>query len=215
MKVLIGYSMRSGSTLLQHILNGHSQLRSFSDISSMFALIQILARLPIRGHVCVKPMDLLFLQRRIDFDRFFDKFLWLARDPRDSYLSTVESGYAYLFWRRGARRAGVDVSLLERWKRVYRTYLDHPERWHLIHYERLVGEPETTVAEILDYLGLAYEPLFPFKRFERATGGDYKIAQHTNVTRRSAKRHTKELSPEQLAVFEAILGPEMEALGYR
>lgn len=34
MRILIGYSMRSGSTLLQHILDGHTKLRSLSDLSS-------------------------------------------------------------------------------------------------------------------------------------------------------------------------------------
>lgn len=39
LKTLIGYSMRSGSTLLQHILAQHSRLRSFSDPSSNWILL--------------------------------------------------------------------------------------------------------------------------------------------------------------------------------
>ncbi|MFW6244159.1 MAG: hypothetical protein ACOC15_03385, partial [Desulfovibrionales bacterium] len=40
MRVIIGYSMRSGSTLLSHILGGHSQIRAYSDISSSWALLR-------------------------------------------------------------------------------------------------------------------------------------------------------------------------------
>jgi hypothetical protein len=50
------------------------------------------------------------------FDHF-DRYVWLVRDPRDSYLSAVESGYAYLFWPRGKKEMGIDVGLLKRWKK--------------------------------------------------------------------------------------------------
>jgi hypothetical protein len=214
MRILIGYSMRSGSTLLQHMLGGHSALRSLSDLSSLAALARIGLGLRLPDHLCVKPMDLLYLQRGIDCYRRFDRFVWLARDPRDSYLSAIESGYAYLFWPRGRPEAGIDVGLLERWRRIYRHYFEHPDRWYRLRYEDLVARPEPTLRALLDHLELAYEPLYPFSRFTLLRGGDYKITRHRSISGRSRQRHCRELTAEQNAVFARHLGAEMRELGY-
>lgn len=214
MRILIGYSMRSGSTLLEHILDGHSQLRSYGDLSSILALTKRLGPHRHRGHVCVKPMDLLYLQRTFNFYRHFDKFIWLARDPRDSYLSTVESGYAYLFWPPGRRRCGIDTGLIRRWRRIYHHYFTYPDRWHLLRYEDLVERPEATLQCALEYLELPQETLIPFPRFSRRHGGDYKLTRHFSISGRSAQRFRQELSPEQLELFDTLLGQEISTLGY-
>ena len=213
--ILIGYSMRSGSTLLQHVLDQHSQVRAFSDLSSFPALLRLRAGRSYDAHVCIKPMDVFYLGRRPRLEPHFDKRIWLARDPRDSYLSTRSSGYAYLLWPPGRRVHGIDVGLLRRWKRIYRQYFQQPERWHLITYESLVRDPDRALAELLDYLDLNAEQLLPFKTpFRKLNGGDYKLSQTRTVNPESAGRHREELTSDQQAVFRAYLGPEMERLGY-
>lgn len=213
MRILIGYSMRSGSTLLQHILDGHSRIQAYGDLSSFRALFYAGRTRPGRW-VCVKPMDLLYLQRVYDYARHFDRFLWISRDPRDSYLSSLESGYAYLFWPRGRLRHGVDTGLLARWRRIYRQYFEHPERWLLLRYEDLVTRPRPTLRRILKYLELPEEPLVPFPRFKRRHGGDYKIIAHRYVSSGSLGRYRGVLTAEALEVFDELLGEEMEPLGY-
>ncbi|HDP88482.1 MAG TPA: sulfotransferase [Thioalkalivibrio sp.] len=214
MRILIGYSMRSGSTLLQHILDGHSALDAYGDLSSIPAFWRCRADRMSRRHVCIKPMDVLYLQQRLDFYRHFDRLVWLARDPRDSYLSTIESGYAYLLWPRGELRDGIDLGLLRRWQRIYRHYFEHPDRWYLVRYEDLVSQPVTTVSALLDHLGLSRETLFPFPRFKRHHGGDYKITEHQHVTANSRARYLREMSPAQVEVFDELLGDSIRALGY-
>lgn len=214
MRILIGYSMRSGSTLLQHILDGHSAIDAYGDLSSIPALWRCVTGGAMQRSICIKPMDVLYLQRRVDFYRHFDRFIWLTRDPRDSYLSTIESGYAYLMWRRGELREGIDLGLLRRWQRIYRHYFDHPERWYLLRYEDLVSRPVPTVRALLDHLDLSHETLFPFPRFKRRHGGDYKITEHQHVTTRSRARYLREMSPAQMQVFDHELGDALQALGY-
>ncbi|SEL30662.1 sulfotransferase family protein [Ectothiorhodospira marina] len=214
MRVIIGYSMRSGSTLLAHILSGHSQARAYSDISSNWALARIALGLQPPGTVCIKPVDLLYLQRRLRLWERYDRCIWLARDPRDAYLSTVESGYAYLLWRRGRMEQGIDVGLLARWRRIYDSYLADPDPWYRVHYEDLVAEPDATLAGLLTYLDLPHEKLYPFQTFDIRHGGDYKIARSNTVRDDSRHRYRRELTAAQMEVFDRYLGPHMRALGY-
>lgn len=214
MRILIGYSMRSGSTLLEHVLDGHSQLRAYGDLSSILALSRRFGPRRDRGHICVKPMDLLYLQQAFDFYRHFDKFIWLARDPRDSYLSTIESGYAYLFWLPGRRCCGIDTGLIKRWQRIYRHYFERRDSWYLVRYEDLAERPHTTLECLLEYLELPHETLIPFARFSRRHGGDYKLSRRSTISGHSAQRFRHELTVDQLDLFDSLLGGEIAGLGY-
>jgi hypothetical protein len=206
--------MRSGSTLLQHVLGQHSELRSFSDLNSFPILAKVLVGARIPYNFCLKPMDLFYLIDKLDLYSHFNKFIWIARDPRDSYLSTIKSGYAYLFYKRGRREDHIDTGLLKRWKRVYRQYFENQPVWHLIKYEELVTQPQPLLEQVLAYLGLDCEPLLPFKRFRFISGGDYKIRHTSNVNSNSIQKYKKELSVSQMEVFKRYLAAEMEALGY-
>jgi len=214
MKVLVGYAMRSGSTLLAHVLGGHSRVRAYGDLSSVAAVPRLTRR--CEDTLVVKPPDLVFLSPRVCPERWFDRGVWLTRDPRDSYLSTVESGYAYLFRRRGAMCHGIDTGLLERWARIHRRYLDNPDAWHLVRYEDLTREPEATLRRLLDYLELPAETLLPFqwRRRDWLQGGDYKIARTRNISARGVGRHRAELDGPQRRVFAEQIGAEMDAMGY-
>ena len=216
MKILIGYHQRSGSTLLQHILNAHSQVRSFSDANSLLILPALLSGYTPAENICIKPMDNFFLFRPRLLYRRFDKFIWLARDPRDSYLSALEVGFAYgsSLWLPGRKLHGIDVGLLQRWKRVYRQYFRKRNRWHLVRYEDLVHDPEPVLKNLFAYLGLPFERVYPFERFNLAAGGDPKLSETRTIHKKSVHRYQEGLSILQQRVFKRFLGKEMKALGY-
>jgi len=214
MKVLIGYSMRSGSTLLQHLLDLHSPLRTFGDVSSLWVLPRILAGMRGLRSVCVKPLDLVYLQRSLNFYKRFDRLIWIARNPMDSYLSSLESGYAYLFWPPGRRARGIDTGLLKRWKRIHRHYFDNSCRWRLVRYEELAVSPESVLARLFHHLELPFRGLEPMGPFKRVHGGDYKIRRSSGVHSSSVNRYREKLSDAQVQLFRSFLGSEMEALGY-
>jgi len=215
MRVLIGYSMRSGSTVLAHVLGGHSRVRSHGDLSSLLALPRL--AVPGNGRVLlVKPPDLVFLHRRLDARAHFDRGIWLARDPRDSYLSALDSGYAYLFRRPGPFEEGIDVGLLQRWRRIHAHYLERPERWHLLRYEDLALNPSGRLARLQDHLGLERETLLPFRfrRRDLLNGGDYKVARTRTLCTDGVGRHRQALTAGQQALFHHYLGDAMAILGY-
>jgi len=216
MKILIGYHQRSGSTLLQHILNAHSRVRSYSDASSFLVLPSLLAGYDPVENVVVKPMDIFFLWRPRLFYRRFDKFIWLARDPRDSYLSSLEVGFAYgtSLYLPGRKLHGIDIGLLKRWKRVYQQFFSSRSRWHLVRYEDLVSDPDPVLEQLFEYLELPYERVYPFEKFNLAHGGDPKLAATKTIHKKSVQRYKQKLNEVQLRVFKKFLGKEMKALGY-
>ena len=215
MKILIGYHQRSGSTLLQHILNEHSQIRSFSDISSLAVLPAILLGYQPRGNVCIKPLDVFFTYESKIFYRRFDKLIWLARDPRDSYLSALEVNFAYNFWLPGPKIRGIDVGLLRRWRLIYRRYFKHPRQWHLLRYEDLVRKPKPALKALFRYLEIPYEKIYPFSEFQLLpNGGDPKMRGKTTIHKKSIHRYQDEMPLRQQRVFKRFLGNEMRKLGY-
>jgi hypothetical protein len=205
--------MRSGSTLLQHILDQHKDIESYSDVSSLPWIPFLKLGLGPKN-VCLKPIDLFYLARNQWLYRDFDKFIWIARDPRDSYLSTIESGYAYLFWLKGEQRENVDIGLLDRWRRVYKRFFEYPDRWHLVTYEDLTTTPTPVIERMLDYLELPQQPLLPFKRYELLSGGDYKLVETKTVSNKSVGRFNHHLTPGQIGLINEYLEEEMKALGY-
>jgi len=212
--ILLGYSMRSGSTVLQHMLGHHSRLRSYGDITSYWMLFRLAAGWKPDYGVCVKPMDIVFLSRPpLSLYRHFNKFLWITRDPRDSYLSSVEAGYSYLFWLPGRKVEGIDVSLLDRWKRVSAHYFADKKRWHLIRYEDLVTNPGV-LEGVFEYLELPFEDVTQFGKYNRFKGGDYKIRRTSTLHTKSVARHQRELSHRQSELFRTRLGKEMAEFGY-
>ncbi|MBN2500746.1 MAG: sulfotransferase [Anaerolineales bacterium] len=216
MKILIGYSQRSGSTLLQHILGQHSQIHSYSDGTSLIILPALLAGYePKEYNVCIKPMDFFFFLRSRKFYQKFDKFIWIARDPRDSYLSAFEVGYAYFGWLPGRKLHGIDIGLLKRWKLIYRQFFNNRQRWYMIRYEDLVTNPRPILGELFNYLEVPYEDVYPFKRFKwLRAGGDPKLEKTTTVHNKSIQRHKKQMPPLQQRIFRLFLGKEMRNLGY-
>ena len=144
----------------------------------------------------------------------FDKFIWLARDPRDSYLSAFEIKFAYNFWFPGKRLRGIDVGLLRRWRLIYHQYFRNPKRWFLVRYEDLVSRPESVLVRLFNYLEVPYEPVYPFQKHNILSGGDPKLRKTASIHKKSIFRHRLQMPRRQQRVFKRLLGLEMQQLGY-
>jgi len=213
-KILIGYYQRSGSTLLQHILNEHSQIHSYSDVSSLFVLPTLLSGYNPPGNICIKPLDIFFMIESDGFYNKFDKFIWLARDPRDSYLSAFEIKFAYNFWFPGKKLRGIDVGLIKRWRLINNQYFKNTLRWHLVRYEDLVSNPNPVIRNLFKYLELPYEEVFPFPKHNIIIGGDPKLRKTNSIHKKSVNRYKDQMSKRQQIVFRWFLRNEMRQLGY-
>ncbi|HWB21027.1 MAG TPA: sulfotransferase [Phycisphaerales bacterium] len=90
----------------------------------------------------------------------------------------------------------------------------------MVHYERLTAEPETELRRIIDFLELPWDDrLLSFHDedltlYRNPTGhlSANQVNQPINGT--SVGRWKRDLSPQEISVFEAVAGDQLEALGY-
>jgi hypothetical protein len=175
----------------------------------------LLAGYQPRGNICIKPLDVFYAFENDFLYQRFDKFIWLARDPRDSYLSAFEVRYAYNFWFPGRKLRGVDVGLLRRWRIIHQHYFNNTRRWHLLRYEDLVTKPKEMLQKLFSYLEVPFEDVFPFRKFRLLpAGGDPKIQRTSTIHNKSVARYKDQMSKRQQRVFRRFLGKEMHQLGY-
>jgi hypothetical protein len=155
-----------------------------------------------------------FLLKNDSLYQLFDKFIWLARDPRDSYLSAFEIKFAYIFWFPGKKIRGIDVGLLQRWRLIYRQLFKHPQRWHLVRYEDIVSTPKQVLRKLFRYLEVPYEDVYPFTQHNLLSGGDPKLRKTHSIHKKSLFRHRRQMPQAQQKVFMWYLRQEMFLLGY-
>ncbi|MFA9432473.1 sulfotransferase [Egicoccus sp. AB-alg2] len=141
------------------------------------------------------------------------RIVHLLRDPRDRYEASLSR------WPDGRGRAGGAVA---RWR--YSTSLarrhvaDHPGRYLVVRFEDLVREPEATVREVCDFLGLRYLPAMlemgeaPTLVAKMVAGGGDPQASLFSTTQLG--RYRGRVPEAELAFIQRHAGALMQAYGY-
>lgn len=140
------------------------------------------------------------------------RFVHLVRDGRDVALSYASVPF-------GPKTVAKAAAL---WARRVRLGMDRgrplgPSRYIELRYEDLVDEPETTVTSLCAFLGIAFVPeMMEYTEnaeefvFEKAKTYNPKVLQKPTKNSRWAT----EMPPSHVAVFEAVAGDVLAALGY-
>lgn len=149
----------------------------------------------------------LHLKYHLRNPRFDVKVIWLVRDGRGVALSLMRNqrmtmqGAAYE-WRRFYEEADVLLRRLNR------------SQWTCVRYEALCGEPDRTLRELWQFIGV------PPNAPEGPQRADFHVLGH--ITRLNGFEKIKlnekwrtELTPPELCTFEAVAGRENRKLGYR
>ena len=126
------------------------------------------------------------------------------RGPEDWHFGPLPADLQRL-WEEKDRSFPVLAALA--WRRLMASYDEArsevpADRWHRIRYEDLVESPRVVLTELLGTMGLTWTDSF-------AAGFD---RYHFSAARAEAYRD--DLSPEDLADVEEILGDQLRALGY-
>jgi hypothetical protein len=159
------------------------------------------------------PMNVLHIRRLASL--FPEaRFIHLIRDGRDVALSYRDAGFgttsigdSAVFWRRFVARGRRDG------RRLGTT------RYREVRYEDLVDDPERVLRSLCSFVDLAFDPLM-LRYFERADdvmeGVDHR-SHHRSVylpPTRGLRDWRRDMSPDELRLFESIAGRLLAELGY-
>jgi hypothetical protein len=138
------------------------------------------------------------------------KCLHIIRDPRDNYASykikhadwTPEQ-FAYSWWRsfeageRNAKRYGRDSYLV-------------------IRYEDLVQSPKDTIEEIIEFVGIQFDPILqkPTRAGEMWAGNSMFGDSFGKISQKPAGRYKASLSDEHIRQIEDLLRFDMRSAGF-
>jgi len=142
------------------------------------------------------------------------RFVHLVRDGRDVVLAYLERDKGPATVAEGAFHWKLRVSRGHRAGQGL-----GPDRYREFHYEVLIDDPEATVRTICDYLGLDFhEEMLDYKgTAERFLAEAKNPADHQHLTMAPTKGlidWRRSMSADDLALFEAIAGDTLEAVGY-
>jgi len=143
------------------------------------------------------------------------RFVHLVRDGRDVVLAYLERDKGPATVAEGAFHWKLRVS---RGHRAGETL--GPESYREFHYEDLIEDPEATVRAMCEYLGLDFhEDMLDYRgTAERFLAEAKNPADHQHLTMAPTKGlidWRRSMSAEDLALFEAIAGETLEAVGYQ
>jgi hypothetical protein len=146
------------------------------------------------------------------------RFIHIIRDGRDVTLSLVDvrmgQGHvrqAALLWRarvHAARHAGAMLG---------------PDRYREVRYEDLIDDAEGVLIPLCSFIDLDFEPSMPryFERIDEmpdpALGVRYRPGHHARLAlapTKGLRDWRSQMSPDDLAVFEANAGDLLSELGY-
>jgi len=142
------------------------------------------------------------------------RLIYLVRDGRDVALSfqraIVGEKHVYSI----ARQWHADQQACLR----LRAQLP-PHQLCTVHYEELIAQPERVLAELCEFVGVAMEPqMLAFHDLPEArrTASSSSLWQNVAapVIRNNAQKFRTQMPPEEIAIFERVAGPSLDALGY-
>jgi hypothetical protein len=143
------------------------------------------------------------------------RILHMMRDPRDRFASSLTR------WR--TRRGGAGAGTAE-WlssaRMGARNSARFPDRYLVVRYETLAGQPERTMREICAFIDEPYAPemleMHGARDFrDQGSNSSYGARPAGVISTDSIDRFREVLSARQVAFIQRSAGAEMAALGYR
>lgn len=163
--------------------------------------------------VC-KSMKNVFYASRIESTGMHPYYIYLYRDGRDVALSFKNAivGEKHVY------------AIAQNWKKDQEACLSLQRQTPAPHflpvnYESLIAEPQQVMKTVCDFLHLPYTDKV-LQYYKSKESGNTAVAgkMWANVTRPILKDNTRKfitgLTPEEIAVFEAVAGDTLQALGY-
>lgn len=154
-------------------------------------------------------------------DTFPDaRFVFQVRDPRDYFASANARGKTWLGNKFGSMRQAIAVWREDQLGGLAALGLLGTKRVHLMRYEDLVADGESSLRLLSAFLGLPFDPaMLEFHRSEGAVRLAVAGGPRENLAKPLMKdnfqKYRKSLSRRQIKTIESHLGDLMERFGYR
>lgn len=144
-----------------------------------------------------------------------NKYIYLHRDGRDVALSFTKAviGEKHVYF------------IAQQWSELQRVCLDAraslpTDRFFTISYQELTEETESTLRNLCAFLHVEFRPeMMNFYESEEAKNTAVASSLWENVNKpimhHNYNKFLKELSEEQVRIFESIAGNELDELGYQ
>ncbi len=237
---------RGGSTLVKSIITAHSNLKGTPGETTNILSYHNLYRWefeglePDRFHEMVRASRHLteVYERVIDHfcdraagERFVDKPVsqdpvsmkkWQAMFPDARWVATVRDGRDACV---SARKVDYMYNdSVERYAKHWRQRIRRTMRWaddprfHIMHYERLIQDPEGTVRAFMEHVGEPFEPAQLTEFGQSTVLASSTPDLHGNLTKpimaNNSNKWKREMKPDEVKRFQAIAADELELLGY-
>lgn len=184
-------------------------------IFEVFRLIyEAVAKSKHAQYWCCKSMQNLFYSQAMEQYGLNLKYIFLYRDGRDVALSfkkaIVGDKHVYHLARQWKQEQDICLDL-------YKQY--GAEKVFLLNYERLVAEPESCVQSLCAFLNIDYRnEMMQFYQSSSsknaAAAGDMWKNLEKPVMQDNTNKYLKELTEEEIEIYELIAGDTLQALGY-
>lgn len=185
-------------------------------IFEVFRLIyEAVAKSKNASYWCCKSMQNLYYTHAMEAYGLDLKYIFLYRDGRDVALSFKKAivGDKHVYHLAKQWKEEQDICL-----DLYRQFGE--QKVFLLSYENLVLQPEQCVQSLCDFLGIEYLPeMMQFHQSssskQAAAAGDMWKNLEKPVMQHNTNKYLKELSAEEIEIYEWVAGDTLQALGYR
>ncbi|MBX2924978.1 MAG: sulfotransferase [Chitinophagaceae bacterium] len=186
-----------------------------NHIFEIFRLIyEAVAKSKSAQYWCCKSMQNLFYSQAMEAFGLNLKYIFLYRDGRDVALSFKKAivGDKHVYHLAKQWKEEQDICL-----ELYKQYGDG--KVFLLNYEKLVAEPEKCVRSLCGFLNIEYrDEMMQFyesssSRAAAAAGEMWKNLEKP-VMQHNTNKYLKELSAEEIEIYEWVAGDTLQALGY-
>jgi LPS sulfotransferase NodH len=142
------------------------------------------------------------------------RFIHLLRDGRDAALSLLRAGFGPQTWTQAAYAWRNSVRAAWRGREAL-----SPQAYLEVRYEDLLRHPESVLRSICQFLGEEYLPdMLEFSRSAELQVPSWEERWHSklkeSLDRSNVGKWQRELTAEQLLLFQQVAGRELTAAGY-
>lgn len=186
--------------------------------STIYELFRVIYETAARQHhtsywLC-KSMKNMFYAEGIESTGIRPYYIYLYRDGRDVALSFQKAivGEKHIYSLAQAWKKDQEEAL--RWKEKC-----EPSRFYMLNYETLIAHPEQEMRRLCAFLKIEYtDKMMDYYESRESMNTAVAGKMWSNVTKPILKNNTKkflkELSPEDICIFESVAGDTLIKLGY-